>query len=487
MDVGTRKQLFIDERFIASSEGVRLCMNPPVQYPEPVLVADRPWEAQGLGAYNTVLREPDGCLRMWYAATMKSGLPQEGAVRLCYAESDDGLNWNKPSLGLIPFAGSADNNIVAPPLERQSQQGATVYRDERAPAGERYKLWTKFQPTRDEEAAGSRGGLYAMHSADGLRWSIYPGQPSPPGQWSDTQNMLFWDQRLEQYVGYTRVKETQSREEAAAMGRGRYRSVGRITSPDFHDWSSTQIVLEADEADLTIPLPAPAPDKQPVLDFYTSCAMPYVDAEDVYLMFPAVFYHWGEEQFPATMDVQLLTSRDGISWRRAGDREPFLRRGLDGSRSGGMVFANPWLVPAGDELWLYYMGSGRTHATNKADPAMSGIFRAALRKDGFISVNSGYGGGSFTTPEICFSGNRLEPNLDGSGGGWLMVEIQDAQGLPAPGFSLAEADPLTGNALRKVVSWGGQSDVSQLAGQPCRLHFVMRDTRLYAFQFIEAD
>ena len=108
----------------------------------------------------------------------------------------DGLSWEKPELDLIPFRGSTANNIVAPPLERQSQQGATVFRDERAAPAERYKLWTKFQPTDREVAAGVEPGLWAMHSADGIHWQTYPGQPNPPDTMCDTQNMLFWDDRL---------------------------------------------------------------------------------------------------------------------------------------------------------------------------------------------------------------------------------------------------------------------------------------------------
>ena len=190
MDIGTRKQLFIDDRSIESQSGIQLCMNLPVQDPEPVLVPDKPWEDLGIGAYNTVWREADGRFRMWYDAGMKGGLPQEGARRLGYAESDDGIHWEKPALGLIPFRGSKENNIVAPFLERQSMQGATVYRDERAPAAERYKLWSKFRPTDDEIAGGAEQGLWAMHSGDGIHWQPYPGQPNPPDTMCDTQNMF---------------------------------------------------------------------------------------------------------------------------------------------------------------------------------------------------------------------------------------------------------------------------------------------------------
>ena len=42
IDIGSSKQLFVDDRFIASSRGVELVMNPPYPSPEPVLTADAP-------------------------------------------------------------------------------------------------------------------------------------------------------------------------------------------------------------------------------------------------------------------------------------------------------------------------------------------------------------------------------------------------------------------------------------------------------------
>lgn len=463
-------------------------MNLPIQHPDPVFLPARPWERLGLGGYNTVIREPNGTFRLWYGALFKTGLPSEGAFRLCYAESEDGLHWTVPSLGLVPFEGSTANNIVAPLLERQSQQGATVYRDDRAPAAERYKLWTKFRPTDDEMAQGVRAGLYAMYSDDGLRWHIYPGQPNPPQQQCDTQNMFFWDDSIEQYVGYTRTRETQQREEAATAGRGRYRAVGRLTSPDFHTWSATQIVLQADELDLNSPGPVARLPGEPVLDFYTSGAMKYPWAQHAYLMFPSVFYHWqGGNSQPALMDIQIMTSHDGIVWRREGNRQPFIRLGADGSIATGMLFANPWLIPVGDELWLYYMGTNRNHTDEGVGPIRSALFRATIRRDGFISMDAGYQGGELTTRAITFQGNRLEVNLDGSAGGWLRAELQDGMGHPLPGYTLADADVTSGNAIRKPLTWhGGQGGLADIVG-PVKIRFVMRDMKLYAFQFTDKE
>jgi hypothetical protein len=321
-----------------------------------------------------------------------------------------------------------------------------------------------------------------MHSADGIRWEMDPGQPNPRTQACDTQNLFFWDERAGVWAGYTRVTETQHLDEAAGMGVGRYRTIGRITSPDFKTWSSTEIVFQADEEDRAIPLPVPKVGPRPPLDVYTSCAMPYPGAQDAYLMFPSIYYHWGEGEAPAALDVQLATSRDGIHWRRAGERRPFLRHGFDGSPNCGMLYANPWLVPVGNEWWLYYCGTNRRHGTLDGATFQSGLFRATLRKDGFVSVDAGYGGGEFTTPALTFDGSRLEVNVEGSAGGWMKVEVLDGDGRPLPGYGFDEADTVMGNSLARTVSWKGNPLLAAPAGRPVRLRFVMRDMKFYSFR-----
>ena len=50
-----------------------------------------------------------------------------------------------------------------------------------------------------------------------------------------------------------------------------------------------------------------------------------------------------------------------------------------------------------------------------------------------MSAHAGYGGGTFTTPLVTFSGSRLEVNMDGSASGWLQVEIQSLTQLVEEG------------------------------------------------------
>ena len=61
--------------------------------------------------YGTVIRIDDE-LRMWYF-----GLGDRDDVnRVCYAVSNDGVNWERPALGLVDYGGSKQNNLVDLPV-----------------------------------------------------------------------------------------------------------------------------------------------------------------------------------------------------------------------------------------------------------------------------------------------------------------------------------------------------------------------------------
>ena len=227
------------------------------------------------------------------------------------------------------------------------------------------------------------------------------------------------------------------------------------------------------------------------LDLYGPCVFKYSETKDVYFAMLPAYYHWrmeGGKPWPATFEVQLAVSRDGRNFTRLGDRKPFLRLGLEGSFSSKMVWSFPKPIRMGDELWIYYRGGNFDHS-GRLDPRAgvreAAISRAIMRLDGFVSADADYTGGWLTTPPLIFEGKGLELNLDTSAGGVARVEIQDASGNPVPGHTLHEADELNGNSVRFPVSWHGRSDVSNLAGDPVKLHFKLRNCKLYAFQFVK--
>ena len=476
LELGTRKQLLFDRLFLEKSRGIALTVNRPYQEPEPVLTADRPWEKMGLGAYNTAMTD-DGRFRMWYYATAREK-NRHSRLMLCYAESTDGVNWDKPKVGLLPFNGSKANNIVAPTELNAGMQGGTVCRDDHGPSSERYKLWTKYQACPEENHRGITTGKWAMVSPDGLRWKLLEeeGYPLRRGNAADTQSICFWDEDLKKYVGFVRLK-------IFPKDRQRTCSAGVLFSDDFRSWTMAKEIFKADRTDETSPVPGGKPDWVPPMDFYTPGGMKVPGVPNAYILLPTAYFHWEKDAFPSNIDIRLATSRDCLKWWQHPSREPFLRLGPDGSASSGMIFSNPFPIPVGEELWLYYAGTGRDHRSRVQSAAGTGLFRARLRQDGFVSADAGIKGGEFTTPVITFSGRRLELNMEGSAGGWLLAEILTPGEKAVASFRLKDCDVVRGNSVKKTVTWKGSRDLSKLAGKPVRLRFVMRSVKLYAFQF----
>ena len=70
-------------------------------------------DALGVQFYGSVLRE-NGKYRLWYVAVdddVENKMPYS-RWRAAYAESDDGVHWTKPNLGLVEFRGNKDNNLI---------------------------------------------------------------------------------------------------------------------------------------------------------------------------------------------------------------------------------------------------------------------------------------------------------------------------------------------------------------------------------------
>lgn len=111
----TDKLLFIDDVQITSMRGVERRIHPARKHGNPVVTSDREWE----GPETTVgtVRKEDGRYRMWYQsyATAPDPTGIDSYIRSLhlYAESDDGLAWSKPELGVTEdMMGSYANNIA---------------------------------------------------------------------------------------------------------------------------------------------------------------------------------------------------------------------------------------------------------------------------------------------------------------------------------------------------------------------------------------
>ena len=88
------------------------------------------WERPRLGS-NSVIQEPDGSWKAWYA-TFPGSVKQPNTIgTICYAESADGVHWVKPMLGLIPWEATNETqtNIV---VTGPDLYGSAVVRDDQS-------------------------------------------------------------------------------------------------------------------------------------------------------------------------------------------------------------------------------------------------------------------------------------------------------------------------------------------------------------------
>jgi hypothetical protein len=486
LDIGNRRQVFIDRQFLASARDVELVVHPPCKTGERTIVPDRPWERNDVGCYSTVIKVGD-TYHMWYASH----------PGFCYARSKDGIKWEKPSLGLAEFEGSRDNNIVlgygAGGIDKLSTEGVVFY-DPKAPEDQKFRCATRISDElKDTVIFSSPDGIHFRQTHKKVLTFTRPDKR----QHLDSQNMIFWDGRINKYVAYMRRNQF-------APGQ-RNRSVARSEADNLNGFAEVEdspIVLEPDSLDVTL-------GGKVAVDYYTSSVTKYPWAQDAYYMFPQAYFHYLPGQlaeFPkenpanaGPLDTRFAASRDGIKWHRF-DRRPWVGLGTkdDFDSYNARVFAG--LVPSldGRELYMYYLGSDQIHGWGRDERNMrllkaagvapahdtNVISRLVLRRDGFISARAAYTGGEFTTPPLKFTGRELVLNVDTSAAGLLRCELLNENGEPTEGFRLADCDVIhTANEIDRLVKWRGKSDLSTLAGKPVKLRVEFRDTDLYAFQF----
>ncbi|PYV16722.1 MAG: hypothetical protein DMG07_07215, partial [Acidobacteria bacterium] len=101
------------------------------------------------------------------------GYERENCV-ICYATSSDGVNWEKPNLGLVEFNGSKKNNIVDLHEPALWSTCALIHDPEDPNAQRRFKM------AYEAGLPKGLGKICVAFSPDGLRWKPYEGNPVGP-------------------------------------------------------------------------------------------------------------------------------------------------------------------------------------------------------------------------------------------------------------------------------------------------------------------
>jgi hypothetical protein len=505
-----RTLLMVDDHDIHYRAGTRRVLEKPVRHSgNPLITEEKPWEMAI--AWTSVHRDPaTGRYQLWYQAYAgkRAQLKTHECV-VCYAESEDGITFTKPNLGLFDFNGDKNTNIVLIGSGLYGDRYCnSVIVDAREPdPARRYKMlyydWAKTS------AGEIVAGLHLAFSPDGRRWEkhsdapIYPTAfggkkvPAPfagenpyrettlpdgrvrrqlllPLSLSDAADPLF-DPVRQTWVVYGKAWIP-----GPDGGLGWKHAMGRSESRDLLHWSRPQIVSFPDERD--------GP-----LEYHTS----------------PVFYQHGryfslnqilDRPGGGTMDIELMLSRDGLEWHRPFRNDWWLKRSEGDRFDSGTIVTNADRILHGDEMRFYYGAyssgaiGGGTNITG--DQQKSGVGLVTLPLDRFAGlrsepepptpkVKSPPDIGQITLEALDLSGlTDLLVNANAKDGG-VWWEILDEDGYRLPGFDRASCEPLRGDAIRHAVKWKSHG-LGDLPPGRYQIRLYLEKATLYAVTLVRS-
>ena len=195
LDIGSRRELFVDRFLIDRIEGAQLVLHEP-RPAETVIEIDRPWE--GPFSFGLAVWKDGDTYRMYYRGWHANKVPA-----WCIAESADGIHWTKPDFGLVEVDGSRENNLVGTVDGKPFANMTGVFLNTRpdAPASDKY---IGIAPTRPSQ---SELRVHLWLSPDGVRWRELQDEPvfiTDLFNAFDSAPSLFWSEAEQQYVLYFR-------------------------------------------------------------------------------------------------------------------------------------------------------------------------------------------------------------------------------------------------------------------------------------------
>lgn len=469
--VNTGRQLFVDSFLIEETTLVPVYHKPNFYAGNPVLEPTEKWEETTEGApYASPFSDgiwyddQTGKFRMWYLAGAGTIHKQSNQTfYTCYAESEDGKHWTKPTLDLVP-----GTNIV----DTCNRDAATVWLDrmEKDPA----KRWKFFNVER--RPLDSRWSCILKYSADGIHWSEGVAQS---GDLYDRTSAFYnpftgkWalSMRYSTPVSY-RSRAYLEHSDPEMLVSLAHRMRRDVPDKFVHFW------FTPDDKELRHPK---YPEVEPGI--YNFDAIAY---ESIML---GLYSAWcGPENDICKRDgiqkrnvVSLGYSRDGFHFSRP-THEAFMDvNETEGAWNwGNMQSINGVPLIVGDSLYFYSSGR-RLNKIMWDSYTSTGL--ATLRRDGFVSMRAGREEGTLTTEKLSFDGKYFFVNADVKAKkAQLAVELLDEQGTPIPGFTKKDCVVMKkADSTKQLVTWKNNADLSSLKGKVIRAKFYLTNGDLYAF------
>ena len=513
LNIGQVPQLFFDNYAIEVVNFVTRTVHQPEKHPEnPLLRKDKPWEKVVIvrGTTRVYWDESERLFRYWYGdwgwdyeAFMRMETSEDNALhwdfskttdhRLLYAESKDGIHWEKPELDYRSIDGNR-TNICFGNEEHGEVASCSVLLDPfESEDARRYKLLYWAQKGDAQTAAR----IAAAHSPDGREWTPY-SRPVRIGDITGRQvgdvMMLSADPVSGEYHLDTRARGMQApsfnpkHDVAGGWGPPYYpndpwrmskRRVFSTSSRDINDWPLLREMLVPDDVDDNLDD-----------EFYVLARFRMAD---LHVAFLNVF-----RRTHNTLNVHLLYSRDGYRWQWVSRGRPILDVSPEGEWDCYMVEVGSGPLFLDDEIRVYYGGANLHHdwwmygekeglevpeARAGWNGGESALGVATLRPEGFVSIDSTVREGVLITRPFVSDGARLVVNAACGPKGYLDAEVTDANDDVVPGYERSACDTLSSDSTRHTVSWGGRTQLpAEALARGTKLRFFSRHCSLYSFR-----
>ncbi|GBG06491.1 hypothetical protein PAT3040_01018 [Paenibacillus agaridevorans] len=475
--------LAIDDHSIPATRNLHLQMERPVKHATNPVVRrgskGQP-DAHRASLFGTVLYI-DGKFRMWYNASPEIDasitLNDDFPALIAYAESSDGVNWEKPNLGLVEFNGSKANNLVE--IDGGGIFCCVLYEPEADDPEQMYKMVLEKFYSRFTGWTTERERITGFFtSPDGLRWK----------EISDNRLIC---QQLE-------VSTLYKFNHQYYLGGHQYRPT--VALPESLDCGRVMVTWRSERFD--------AWPEERAISFYkpmrTSKPGSSWDGEEVHMgaavwsrgnVCIGVYGQWhtpedGSEAQVA-VDLGLVVSNDGLHFREPAPGYSFLERdqekGWDREASAEdgdnilLVQGNAF-VNVNDKTYFWYTAST---AGGNLLSVHENIGLATLRRDGFgyLSLTPEAQEGSLATCLIELEQRAgLYLNVDTGIDSEIKVELVREGGLATvPGYGVADILPVIDSGIRSCVSRSNGKPLELPVGTKfaIRLH-IRGPVKLYA-------
>jgi hypothetical protein len=458
-----------------------------------------------VAGYATVLRE-NGKFRMWYNADADAA---GRTWAICYAESDDGIRWTKPQLGLFEFNGSRKNNLLFP-VEYKTNTPLIIRDAAETDPQRAYKMVFESDHAGDTD-------VYLSWSKDGIHWQWPPTRlwGHTAGVNQSTRGLFYpWHEPLSSFF----------RDPLTSHPDYRWKVYGQHVHGGFPHTDGIgqrkMVVVHG-----ALPNAFSPYENESVLDPRSGHEEDQIHGGMVQPfngLYVSLYQHWWGKDW--NVDLRLAVSRDGMHFSRVQPQSAVLPLGAADSWDSGMLCTPNFVFEHAGKLWLYYRGSVGTLATGKAVPGakdqkfppvedwrmLTGL--AYLRPDGFaylsvpalrnlepattIDRRPKYEirpTGRLTTIPFDAAGigeRTLHVNVENLAAGFASVKAQlrDADSAEViAGYAFGDCDPVSESSLDHRITWKGSSDLAKVKASRVRVEFQLFGTfeqpKLYSFWF----